>query len=127
MALVLLVVASGCGESRVVKVTGRLTYKDRAVPNVWVSFHHEDGSRASRGKTGEDGTFTLKYTKHELGAVRGRHNVSLEYDPRAEEEGKPSPIDAETRKALARYADSSTSGLQYEVTHDGQVIEINLP
>ena len=127
-ALTLLVAASGCG-GPLVKVTGRLMYKGQPVPSTTVTFHpDEEGKRASQGITDDEGHFTLTNSKSDMGALRGKHTVTLRYHLSADEEmGKTKPkASKELKEIIKKYGDLKTSPLHYEVTHNGQVVEINL-
>jgi hypothetical protein len=126
-ALVLLLALSGCG-GPLVKVTGRLTYKGQPVPSTDVIFQPDDGSRHSVGHTDDQGNFTLKYSRDEVGATRGAHTVFLTYYPSNEEESGTIPPKAskELKAVIKKYGDLKTSTLHYEVTKNGQFIEINL-
>jgi hypothetical protein len=127
-ALTLLLVVSGCGSS-LLKVTGRVTYKGEPVPSTMLTFHpEEEGKRASHGITDDDGNFKLSYSSSEMGAVRGKHTVTLRYHLEASEEmGKTKPkASKELKDVIARYGDLKTSKLHYEVTENGQFIEIKL-
>src|SRR2546423_3463945 len=85
-ALGLLLAASGCG-GPLVNVTGRLTYKGQPVPSTSVIFQpEEEGKRASRGVTDDNGHFMLTHSKSDVGALRGRHTVFLKYHVTTEEE-----------------------------------------
>jgi hypothetical protein len=123
-----LLAATGCG-GPLVKVTGKLTYKGEPVPSTIVTFHpDEEGQRASQGITDDQGHFALSHSKTETGALRGKHTVTLRYHLSADEEmGKASPKASKELKAvIKKYGDLKTSPLHYEVTHNGQVIEIDL-
>jgi hypothetical protein len=127
LALALLLAGSGCG-GRLVKVTGKVTYKGAPVPSTQVKFHPDDGSRPSTGLTDDDGKFTLKYSRTEPGATRGRHTVSLEYFVGNDEYlGKiPPKASEELRAVIAKYRDPKTSSLHYEVKKNGEFFEIKL-
>ena len=127
-ALVLLVAASGCGGTNLVQVSGRLTYKGQPVPSTLVTFWPADRSRPSNGLTDDNGDFTLKYSRTQPGVSRGRHTVILKYVVSAEEEDHEIPPKAskELKAILEKYKDTATSNLHYEVTTNGQVIEIPL-
>jgi hypothetical protein len=127
-ALALLLAATGCGGSGLLKVTGRLTYKGQPVPNTQVTFLPDDGSRKSVGHTDDDGHFTLKYSRTETGASRGHHTVFLNYVPSNEEElgQAPSKASRELKAVITKHGDPKTSPLHYEVNKSGQVIDINL-
>jgi len=127
-AVVLALAASGCG-GPLVNVTGRLTYKGQPVPSTYVIFQpDEEGKRASRGITDDDGHFMLTHSKSDTGALRGPHTVFLKYHMTAEEETGHIPPKAskELKAVIARYSDPKTSPLHYDITKNGQVIEINL-
>jgi hypothetical protein len=127
IALVLLPVVSGCG-GPLVKVTGRLTYKGQPVPSTLVTFFPDNGSRRSTGLTDDNGHFTLRYSRTEWGVSRGQHAVFVRYDVSAEEEtGQIKPKASKELKAIiAKYGDPKTSGLHYEITQDGQYVEVEL-
>jgi hypothetical protein len=127
-ALVLLVAASGCGGSDLVQVNGRLTYKGQPVPSTLVTFWPEDRSRPSHGLTDDNGDFTLKYSRTQPGVGRGQHTVILKYVVSAEEELQEIPPKAskELKAILAKYKDTATSNLHYEITTNGQFVEIHL-
>jgi hypothetical protein len=126
-AFVLLLMVSGCG-SRLVKVTGRLTYKGEPVPSTDVFFVPDDGSRRSHGVTDDDGRFTLKFSRNEVGVSPGAHTVFLKYDVSNDEyNGVIKPKASKELKAvIAEYGDVKSSNLHFTVTHTGQVIEIDL-
>jgi hypothetical protein len=127
VALVLLAGASGCN-SKLVPLTGRLTYKGEPVPSTEVFFQPDDGSRRSVGLTDDDGRFHLRYSLAEEGVTRGRHTVCLRYAPSAEEEtGQISPkASKELQAVVAKYRDPAKSDLHVEVTKSGQFVEIKL-
>jgi hypothetical protein len=127
-ALVLVVGAGGCS-SRLVRVSGRLTYKGQPVPSTLVTFQPDQrGARASHGLTDDNGNFTLTYSRDEVGATRGHDTVSLRYIVSAEEEmGTIKPkASKELKEVIARYGNVETSPLHYDITSNGQFIEINL-
>jgi hypothetical protein len=112
---------------RLVKVTGRLTYKGEPIPNTDVKFIPEDGGRPSHGLTNKDGEFTLKFTRTEFGVTPGRHTVILTYDAVAEEQlPKEERVPSALRAAIARYGDVTKSELHFDVKEDDQVIPIAL-
>jgi hypothetical protein len=127
VTLVLLGGVSSCN-SKLVPLTGRLTYKGEPVPSTEVCFQPDDGSRKSVGKTDDDGRFRLSYSLSEEGVTRGRHTVYLRYTRSAEEELGKSPPKAskELQAVIAKYADPAKSDLHVEVTKSGQDVEIKL-
>jgi hypothetical protein len=126
VTLLLLGSVTGCGGPKLVKVTGRLTHKGEPVPNTQVYFAPEDGGRRSHGLTNEKGEFNLKFSRTEVGVTPGKHNVYLQYDAVQEEDPSKPKASKELKQVLAAY-DQGKSELHYEVTKDGQNIEIELP
>jgi hypothetical protein len=127
-ALALLLAATGCG-GPLLKVTGTLTYKGQPIPSTLVTFHpDEDGKRASHGITDDNGHFTLSYSSTEMGALPGKDTVFLKYHMSAAEEMHEIPPKAnkEQRAIIAKYGYLTTSPLHYEITENGQVIDIKL-
>src|SRR5947207_811343 len=68
-ALALLLAVSGCGDSRLVKVAGKLTYHGEPVPSTLVTFWPDDDSRPGKGLTDNEGNFTLRYSRTHSGAT----------------------------------------------------------
>jgi hypothetical protein len=126
--LALLAGVSGCNSEGRVQVTGRVTYKGEPVPSTQVNFQPDDGSRGSIGHTNDDGRFSLRYSRQEDGAPLGRYIVILKYTPSAEEETHQilPKASRELKEVIAHYGDQTTSNLHYEITHNGQDIEIKL-
>jgi hypothetical protein len=128
LALALLLAIGGCAGD-LVTAKGRLTYKGQPVPSTYVMFQpKEEGKRASSGLTDDDGNFTLEYSRQEKGVLRGQHTVFLQYYVSLEEElGKiPPKASKQLKKVIEKYGDPGKSPLQYEITKNGQFIEINL-
>jgi hypothetical protein len=129
VAAVLILAVVGCGNNGLVNATGRLTYQGKPVPSTLVTFWpEEEGKRASTGVTDDNGNFTLSYSRQEPGVLVGRHTVFLKYHVSMEEETHQIPPKAskDLKTVIAKYGDVKTSPLRYEVTTNGQVIEINL-
>jgi len=127
VAMVLAV--AGCGNNGLVNASGRLTYQGKPVPSTLVTFWpEEEGKWASVGVTDDEGNFTLSYSRQEPGVLVGRHIVFLKYDVSMEEElGKiPPKASKELKAVIAKYGDMKTSPLRYEITKNGQFIEIKL-
>src|SRR5262249_47483006 len=122
----LLPAAAGCG-TKLVTVSGRVTYKGEPVPSTLVTFLPDDGGRASHAVTDDNGNFTLKYSRQEAGASRGRHTVFLTYHVSNEEEmGEAVKAPKELRAVIETYGDPAASPLHYDVNKNGQFIEIKL-
>jgi hypothetical protein len=126
--LTLFVAASGCGGSGLVNVSGRLTYKGQPVPSTRVMFQPEDGGREIHGVTDDNGDFTLKYSRTQTAIPAGRHTVYLRYIASTEEEQHEIPPKAskELKAILEKYKDPATSDLHYEITTNGQFLDIQL-
>jgi hypothetical protein len=128
-AVALFLAASGCGGPRLVKVTGKLTYKGQPVPSTRVLFKpDQEGERGSSGVTDHGGRFTLKNSRTTDGALRGQHTVFFRYEPSADEELGRSPpkVSREVKEVLGKYAVGRSSDLHYDITSDGQFVEIDL-
>jgi hypothetical protein len=124
-AVALLLAASGCGN--LVSVNGKVTYQGQPVPNTEIKFQPDDGSRPSVGHTDDNGNFSLHYSRQEAGATRGKYTVVLRYVPSNEEElGQAPKASKELLAVIAKYGDPAASPLHYEVTHNGQFIDIKL-
>src|SRR5262249_15445704 len=117
LAVLVPLVLIGCSSSgpKVVKVSGTLTYKGAAVPNVYIHFIPQDGSRPSWGEPDEQGHFTLEYDDRNKGATVGTHKVSIRMKPAttAEQEavmmGRPLPLSKERAELAKKYsAEKST-------------------
>jgi hypothetical protein len=127
-ALALLLAAGGCGQSRLVNATGRLTYQGQPVPSTLLTFLPDDQTRAAHGTTDDNGNFTVTYSRTQTGMPRGWFTVALRYDMSVDEELHKTPPKAshELKAVIARYSDPATSGLRYEITKGGQFLEIDL-
>jgi len=125
LALLFLV---GCSGPKLMDVKGRLTYRGQPVPSTRVAFYPEDGGRKSSGVTDEDGNFHLNYSRTQIGTTPGKHTVCLTYVISNEEDlGKIQPrVSKETKAVLSGYADPKKSSLHFDVTSNGQVIDIDL-
>ncbi len=78
----LLLFAAGCGNSRIVPVSGRVTLDNKPVSNATVVFQplsdEKDPGPGSVGKTDPDGKFTLRLQVGEgKGALVGPHAVRI--------------------------------------------------
>jgi hypothetical protein len=70
--------AAGCGGGDRLKtytVTGKVTYKGKAVPNGTINFIPDGPGPSATGELQKDGTFTLKTYTAGDGAVAGKHKV----------------------------------------------------
>lgn len=128
IAMVLFFAASGCGGSRLVNATGKVTYQGRPVPSTLVTFQPADGGRPSKGVTDDNGNFALAYSRDEPGVGRGPHAVLLTYYVGPEEEmGTIKPKASKELKAIiAKYGDPKAPALSFDVTKNGQFFDIQL-
>src|SRR5262249_28833616 len=124
----LLLAAAGCNSSGLVNAGGRLTYKGQPVPSTLITFIPDDGTRPSHGLTDDEGNFKVTYSRTLTGIKKGHHSIALRYDVSLEEELHKIPPKAsrELKAVIAKHGDPKTSGLQCDVTTDGQFIELNL-
>jgi hypothetical protein len=126
---VVCLIPSGCGETKILRVTGTVRYHGKPISNLIVKFIPAEG-RFSTGYTNEDGHYVLRYDNRHEGALRGAHKVYLAVRPRnpAEEmalqQGK-GQLSEEMKEILAKYG-KETSSLHYEVITDKQVIDLDL-
>lgn len=128
-ALAPVLALGGCNSSGLINASGRLTYKGQPVPSTYLTFWPaEEGKRASTGLTDDNGNFKLSFSRQEEGVLPGHHTVFLRYYVSMEEElGQiPPKASKELKAVIAKYGDLKTSPLKYEVTKNGQSIEINL-
>jgi hypothetical protein len=69
---------SGCGRSgpEIATVSGTVTLDNQPLQGAIILFTPDLG-RASRGRSGADGTYELRYSGNEAGALVGQHKVSI--------------------------------------------------
>lgn len=109
MLLLLPLALAGCGRGQY-PVRGKVSYDDGTpMTKGLVVFESQDGKAAvtARGELADDGTYQLGTTKPGDGAPAGKYRVLV--TPRIEDPDAPEPA------FDRRYADFSTSGLEYEV------------
>jgi len=113
----------GCGGSRAVPVSGRVTLNGKPLPNATVTFQPvpKGGINiepTSVGETNAQGEFTLKILgKDQPGAVVGEHLVSisaLQGPPPESKDDNPKP-----RKDLVPPAYNSNTTLKFTVPAEG--------
>lgn len=78
---VVLASITGCGGAasrpKTYPVTGKVTYKGKAISGATVSFRKKDAPRTATGITKEDGTFVLSTFATNDGALEGEHMVVI--------------------------------------------------
>ncbi|MDA0661108.1 MAG: carboxypeptidase-like regulatory domain-containing protein [Planctomycetota bacterium] len=85
---------------------------------VSVVFNCAEAQKSANGSTDADGACSLSTFKPGDGVVLGKHSVSV-FIPNSWED-KPDPKKKVATSAIpARYADPSTSGLEYTIAKDG--------
>lgn len=75
-----LVLVSGCGGSdlQLVSVSGTLKFESGdPVVGAKIYFMPENGGIASQGVTGDDGSFTVRTSTGAVGAIVGKHKVTV--------------------------------------------------
>lgn len=120
--------AAGCGGDKVktYSVSGKVTYKGRAVPNGTVTFVPDPSGPPATGEIKPDGTYTLTTYSSGDGAVAGRHKVVI---VAMEDAGEKLP---EERKPLpppivpAKYTSPATSPLTAEVKTEDNTVNFEL-
>ena len=134
LALLLALAAAGCGGRKAAKVTGKVTYRGKALTMGSVVLVSEDGQTSVRGAIQPDGTYEI--TKAPVGKAQAA--VSNPPPPGARG-GQPlagAPNDEEARQARAlasqyvptpeKYNDPKTSGLSYDIPSGGRTLDIDL-
>lgn len=82
LGLLTTVLIVGCGSSGVSlsTVEGVVLLDGQPLPNAIIEFQPDDRTgkvRPSIGETGPDGKYRLRYSKHQHGAVVGKHKVLI--------------------------------------------------
>ncbi len=113
----------GSGDMPTYQVTGKVAFPDGSpLKGGWIIFNSVDhpGANARGTISKEDGTFLMGTHVPDDGAVVGQHRVSIQA---ARPEGFD-PDNPAMRNAPAiidpRFTRPDTSGLQFEVTSDGE-------
>lgn len=134
----------GCGggakdKPKLYRVTGAVTYKGQPVPGAKVMFLGDGKSPPAVGVTDDSGKFALSSLAG-TGAVAGKHPVMIVKNTDAAPEA---PVDtsmeaaakaAQTKNVApkeaslipSKYANASTSGLEFEVKTSGNDFTIDL-
>ena len=120
----------GCNHGpEVVEVTGTVTYQGRPVPNLYLNFKPEKG-RPSWGITDKEGKYWLHYSKARDGARTGKHTVWVQFRPRSPGEELRLTAAGSSKNLLPaileKYGKEETTPLKFEITEDGQVVDIVL-
>ncbi|MCI0462253.1 MAG: carboxypeptidase-like regulatory domain-containing protein [Gemmataceae bacterium] len=142
LAVALLLLASGCGGKKPVKVSGVVTLDGKPLPNATVSFNPaEAGGQSANGRTDSSGAYQLTTYNTGDGALPGDYKVTVTVDVELadsfpkDESGQMAPRDkyrrfAEMEKKTTKpaktavpavYADASKTPLKQRVPADGKV------
>lgn len=125
LALLVAATATGCGKSDLVAVTGRVTFKQAAVPDAVVRFIPA-GYPEAFGRTDADGVYQLTTVRKGDGCFPGEARIVIVpwvegFEPRADDAvtgRKPPPV--KPRPDIpARYRQAVSSPLTVTVSPDG--------
>lgn len=120
---------AGCSSSGglpTAKVTGKVTYRDKPVPNGTVMFVPEGDKPAATGEIQPDGTYELSTYGAGDGAVLGPHTVMI---TAVAEMADALPEQRSGTPALLvplKYANNNTSGLTAEVKDEPNTFNFDL-
>jgi len=119
LALGAVVFSGGCGsEFKLAQVSGKVTLDGAPVPNLQVLFEPQDkGQPSSLGFTKPDGTYQLRCTSGQDGAVVGQHIVRVTANEVDDPAGPPLTIPE-------KY--NISSQLNYEVKAGDNTIDLQL-
>ena len=126
LGLALLLVATGCNQSNLAKVTGKVTYNDEPVTSGTITFAAED-KPAAYGDLQPDGSYELQTEKPGDGATPGSYKVFVVamQDQGGALPEERSPLPAPT--IPIKYTSLATSDLTAEVEPGKEnVINFNL-
>ena len=75
---VLILCFVGCGSpSNIGTVEGNVTLDGAPLAHASITFYPSSGERSSSGKTDENGKYTLRHTREVVGALVGKHVVTV--------------------------------------------------
>ena len=113
---------AGCGRgSNLRKVNGTVTLDGKPLPDAVVSFRPVEGGRQSSGRTDANGRYELRYSAKELGAVVGKHKVTL-----TTATGEDSQARFRGDKVPPQYRDGVETKLEEEVSRGPNTIDLHL-
>lgn len=99
---------AGCGNGLgLVPVEGVVTLDGQPLPNAEVNFRPTDG-RPSLGKTDDQGKFRLLYSREEMGALPGKHQVSIATASSSDDGSPDSDAAVAKERVPARYNSATT-------------------
>ncbi|WP_406694387.1 hypothetical protein V5E97_25255 [Singulisphaera sp. Ch08] len=122
---------AGCQDDgpAIAPVTGTVTYRGKAVPNLTINFIPTNG-RPSWGMTDSSGYYYLHWDEDHDGAEVGPHQVSVAFVPGSQgaESGRtktPPASPAEQTAIISKYG-IEKSPLTFEVKSGSQTIDLKL-
>lgn len=114
-SLTLALAGCGGGTSRTAPVKGKVTYKNKPVPNGTITFIPVGYGTSATGELGSDGSYTLTTFKSGDGAIPGKHKVIIvamqDMSARLPEERNPLPPPI----VPSKYTSIATTDLEVEV------------
>lgn len=126
----------GCGGGptgpKLEPVTGKVTYKNKAVAGAVVAFHPIETTKGNggEGRTGPDGTFKVKYRRGGDGLPAGKYKVVVSHRVMPDGSAPPEdvdPIESPAREMLpAVYSDENRTKLVKTVPEGGGTIDFDL-
>jgi hypothetical protein len=116
----------GCGRSDVSlgKVRGMVTLDGSPIPDVMVNFSPEEGGRPSSARTDSRGQYNLIYSTNSMGAVVGKHVVTLTSSREFTDEELADPNVTLRTSDLAK--ELANWSKQVEVTAGSNTIDLEL-
>jgi len=129
--------AAGClGDSGLVPVSGKVTYKGQSVPGATVVFVGDETTRPATAISGTDGSYSLM-TLDSRGAMPGKYAVVVAKTDAPPEQGEPPSMEEAAKQAArpppapkqllpAKYGDATLTPLQCEVK-PGSAMVFDIP
>ncbi|MEM9657433.1 MAG: hypothetical protein AAF961_03645 [Planctomycetota bacterium] len=129
--LAALAVSAGCGGSGpdVVEVSGRITKGGQPVSHAVIQFYPEQG-RPSAGRSDGDGRYAPEFSQEiSHGVMPGKSKVTIQVVQERIDE--PINLNApkyhpEMAEIVKRFGDWKRTPLEFDVTHEAPVIDIEL-
>jgi len=122
VGLGLLTVGCSSGKLPLASAGGKVTYQGKPLEFGTILFQPTGGGLTARGEIQPDGTFVLGTYSDGDGAVIGKHKISITCNDTQRPGYTLAPgAEATVGKSLIpeKYTEAETSGLQAEVTADG--------
>jgi hypothetical protein len=119
--VLLLGLVVGCSQSgRLGQVEGTVLLDGQPLPNAIVEFQPEGKGRPSVAETGPDGKYKLRFSKHQWGAVLGKHKVLITtFSPSGDGQLKERvPAAYNTNTTLFRDVQSQPNWIDFDLQTD---------